>query len=245
MVFLNNLSKFFLDLIFPIKCISCQNFCDEYICQKCHSQIKIEMSDNYSCIFCDSRTPYTQICLSCLKKKSCHLDLCLSPFKYSDPLTRKMIESYKYKFVKDISKSIAELLIEYLKELELKGLVEISPKNKILIPIPLHPKRLRWRGFNQAELMSELISQNLGIKTNNSIIKRVRNSNPQAKIQDKGERSQNIKNIFEISSPDILKDATVLLIDDVITSGATINECAKALKKAGATKIIGLSFARG
>jgi len=156
-----------------------------------------------------------------------------------------MIESYKYKFVKDISKSIAELLIEYLKELELKGLVEISPKNKILIPIPLHPKRLRWRGFNQAELMSELISQNLGIKTNNSIIKRVRNSNPQAKIQDKGERSQNIKNIFEISSPDILKDATVLLIDDVITSGATINECAKALKKAGATKIIGLSFARG
>lgn len=119
----------------------------------------------------------------------------------------------------------------------------------IIIPIPLHAKRLNWRGFNQSELICKIIAEKYSIPIFNNILTRVKNNKPQVEMPDFERREKNIDGIFAINpkiylSPQI-KKANVLLIDDVITSGATIKQAGSVLKQAGFKKIYGLAAAKG
>ena len=123
------------------------------------------------------------------------------------------------------------------------------------MPIPLHKKRLKNRGFNQAELLAKEIAEHYSLCLETEILKRKQAIIPQAKIKNHKARRANIKNIFEIDpkftkkcvvkKQNLLKDKTIILIDDVTTTGATLSEAAKILKRAGTKEVWGLVVAKG
>jgi ComF family protein len=135
------------------------------------------------------------------------------------------------------------ILGELLEEAFLRWLGE--EKTDLIIPIPMHIDRLKKRGFNQSVLLAKELAERIRIPWNHSVLVKIRNTPPQVSLHKKA-RKENLKKAFVVNESwkPFLSHASVLLIDDVITTGTTIMECAKILKRAGATKVIGLSVAR-
>ena len=111
-----------------------------------------------------------------------------------------------------------------------------------LLPIPLHKKRKAWRGFNQAELLAEILAENFNVDLRGDLLKRIKNTKPQVGLKSL-KRAENISGAFQVMGE--ARGQTFLLLDDVITTGSTMNECAHVLKQAGADKVYGLAVARG
>lgn len=111
----------------------------------------------------------------------------------------------------------------------------------MIVPVPLHPKRLRERGFNQALELARYLEKPLQIKCRKDVVQRIRNNRPQQGMNAKQRRS-NVKQSFAVNQP--LAGERVLIVDDVVTTGTTVNELAKTLKKAGATSVSVLALAR-
>lgn len=112
-----------------------------------------------------------------------------------------------------------------------------------IIPVPLHKRRLRWRGFNQSLLLAKGISSATGIEVDYLTLKRIRHTKPQTRLP-LNQRSENVKGAFQVARPNFVKDRTILLVDDVFTSGATLTECAKTLKASGARAVYALCAVR-
>lgn len=113
-----------------------------------------------------------------------------------------------------------------------------TQQDGVLVPVPLHPQREKMRGFNQARLLAE----QLGLPA--EMLKRIKNKHPQAELP-REDRLKNLKNSFKISGKFDLSNKKIVLVDDVCSTGATLNECAKVLRQAGAKEIWGLVLARG
>ena len=124
------------------------------------------------------------------------------------------------------------------------------PLPDVIIPIPLHKRRLRWRGFNQSELIAKRISEKIApgfpIALENSLLERFRYTHPQMEIKNQAKRKKNIENAFKIPKNKLVsvKNKRILLVDDVTTTGATIFECAKTLKRSGASEVFAVVVAR-
>lgn len=233
------INDFILDTLFPVSCISCGKD-DEWICEKCLN--KISLKNIQVCPYCEKRiTPNGYTCFDCKKKLS--LDGLLVATSYRDKIISSAIHLYKYRFVEDLSHALGNIILRTISNSDL-------PLPDIIIPIPLHKRRLRWRGFNQSELLAEYLGKKITpgfpIEVSNNLIRRIRYTEPQMKIKNKLQREKNIRNAFEIPRKisDKIKNKRVLLVDDVITTGATIFECAKMLKKSGAGEVFAIVIAR-
>lgn len=112
-----------------------------------------------------------------------------------------------------------------------------------IIPVPLHIRRLRWRGFNQSLLLAQAIGQKEKIAVEPFLLERTRSTAPQIQLSEK-ERKSNVQGAFTVSDPERLQGTCVLLVDDVYTSGATVNECARVLRRSGATDVDVFTLAR-
>jgi ComF family protein len=145
------------------------------------------------------------------------------------------------KFEKKISihKPLGDLLVNYLKTEQNDLIRQID----FIIPVPLHRKRLRERGFNQAYLLALYIGRHFNIPLNLEL-KRVRFTTPQMNLR-KEERLRNIRGAFEIKNHSSIAGKCLLLVDDIFTTGATVDECSKVLIKAGAKRVFVLTLARG
>jgi len=121
----------------------------------------------------------------------------------------------------------------------------VRQKNVVLVPIPLYWQRKNWRGFNQAELLGQMIAKKLGISFLPDLLIRVRNTKEQTKLK-KEKRQKNVLGAFKINhcSSVISHQSSIILFDDVWTTGATIKECTKVLKRKGFKKVWGLTLAR-
>ena len=148
----------------------------------------------------------------------------------------KLIKGLKYKFAFDIASELSDLLLSFFEK------QEISNANPVIIPVPLHKKRLRERGFNQAELLARSFHANYQVET--KILQRNKYTSAQAKLKEKA-RKENIKQAFACHDSEKVKNKIVVLVDDVITTGSTLNECARVLKKSGAKEVWGLAIAKG
>ena len=225
-----------LDIFFPPICLNCQKTIDDrnkLICEKCLSLIKL--NNTFFCPVCRARLAEN--------KKICHYDsqyLLAAAGNYDDPVLQNLIHYFKYKYFKDLSPILGELALKYL---EILNLTSLNLKSFTIVPIPLHPAKERQRGFNQAKLIAEFLSNKLNLELIEPL-KRVKNTEPQAKLKDQNKRIKNISGCFEIKNPEQVKHKNILLIDDVFTSGATINEAVKILKINGASKIITLVLAK-
>src|SRR3989344_4750871 len=230
----------FLDAIFPIRCIGCGKF-GNYICRGCLGATSIKK--NFECVGCKRNTPFGQTCYLCAKTNS--IDQLLIVADYKNPLVEKALKFLKYKFISDLERPLLVLMKKYLKWLTLDKKFNIFEANPLLIPVPLHPRRLNWRGFNQSELFARDLADTFQMEMVGDIIERVGNAIPQADIKEREERLKNLNGIFKIINKEKITGREVLLIDDVCTTGATLNECARVLKANGASKIMALVVARG
>jgi competence protein ComFC len=228
---------FILDMLFPIKCLGCQTE-KEWFCGTCHKKIKIR--EQQLCPLCEKKiTPDGRVCFSC--KKETFLAGMLVATSYQDPMVSKMVHLFKYRFIKDLSEPLSEIILKAMQSCEL-------PLPEIIIPIPLHPKRLRWRGFNQSALLAENISKKLlpnsEIRTDDKVLIRKRHTSPQMRIKNHSLRNQNIFDAFAVVDSSKIKDRRILLVDDIATTGSTIFECARVLKNAGAKEVFAVVIAR-
>lgn len=165
---------------------------------------------------------------------------------------REAIHKFKYQGKKRLAIRLGKLMVEHLRKEK-----EDFPQTPIkrhqfpsyqevdyLIPVPLHPSRLRERGFNQSELLAEVIGRDLDILLLNDTLLRIKATQSQTKLS-REERIKNVKGAFAIIDAPSFSNKTILLIDDMFTTGATINECAKVLKETKVKKIAVLTLARG
>ncbi len=165
------------------------------------------------------------------------LDGLTSFFRY-DSLVRQAIKALKYSFVSDLAHEFISLIPQ-------SSFFRL-PKYSVLVPIPLHSARLRHRGFNQAELLGNLIAQKLSIPMRTDILVRTQKTTPQVEMKDREKRLKNMHNVFSVSSSTIqqFNNATIFLFDDVFTTGATMRSAATALKRNGVGFVLGITMAR-
>lgn len=151
----------------------------------------------------------------------------------------KAIKFLKYNGVKEIALDLGWILAE-----RIKGRIPDWTSRIILAPVPLYSEREQSRGFNQAELLARAAAEKLGAALKTDLLKKIKDTPPQAKTSSGKERFENIKGSFEAAPDPVLKESVIILIDDILTTGATMSEAAKALKKAGAKIVIGAVIAR-
>lgn len=168
------------------------------------------------------------------------LDGLTAVFAYKG-IMEKAIKKLKYRFLTDVAADLVELFLSFAGENQ--AFVRFCQKQPVLVPIPLHPQRERWRGFNQARLLGQLIANNLELEFNPNLISRVKQTNPQVDLS-KTQRRQNLAGAFKLSQSQSALPKAVLLFDDVWTSGATLKEATKVLKRNGVKEAWGLTIAR-
>jgi len=179
-----------------------------------------------------------------------YLDGVIVATGYENKLVQKLIKTFKYRFVRDLSEPLSNLLIVFLGKLlndsnrlarskSLPKILDYFDYN-IIIPVPLHKRRLAWRGFNQAELLAEKIADYFNLEI--AELKRIKNNKPQVKLSKKF-RKENVKGCFAWNGKD-LQNKNIILVDDIMTTGSTLSECARILKRNGAGEVWGLVVAK-
>lgn len=152
-----------------------------------------------------------------------------------EKVVRKAILSLKYKYAEKISE---DLLVHLEKEMQKSPL--LFPKRAVLVPIPLFKKRTNWRGFNQSEILGKHVAGQFGWQFRPELLERIKETDPQTGLKAK-QRRKNVRGAFRAKIRENL--GTIILFDDVYTTGSTIKEAAKVLKRRGAGKVWGFSIA--
>jgi len=171
-------------------------------------------------------------CLSC-RKSPPHYDQALAAGLFEGSL-REAIHVFKYRPLQSLGKHLSRWMA---------GQVRMTIPLDMAMPVPLHKKRLRLRGFNQALLLAQGVSERFSIPLNYDNLVRTRYTRPQVELSGR-ERTENVRGAFNLIRPEEVREKRILLIDDVFTTGATMNECAKVLKDAGAESVTVLTLAR-
>jgi len=168
-------------------------------------------------------------------------------FNYADPLVREMIWELKYKGNARIGHKLAEILYDVLRQdLAERALFE-NFKDPLLVPMPISDKRRRERGWNQTEILSEALKrldrENLFTYSPNLLIKHKHTESQARTHATKREREANLEHSIRVRDPELMRSKSIILLDDVTTSGATFNEARRALKAAGIKKILCVALA--
>ena len=208
-----------LDFIWPKFCLSCHqegSFC----CQNCQQNIQLLPLDYEA--WTDNKDFVFDKCYVCLD--------------FQEALTKKLIKTFKYSYIQSLSEILASILWQQVQRINL-------PANTVITNIPLHLKKKKQRGFDQTEILAKKLSEKTRLPYL-ALLTRIKFNKTQAQL-DKASRLVNVQDIFKIN-PKTQADtqATVLLIDDIATTGATLNEAAKILKSAGYQHIIALVLAK-
>ena len=263
--FLIKAKNFILDILFPPICLNCKGGLtrNEYLCDTCYNSIRLNTS-----LFCpvcrlrladfvspkaDFVSPKARFVQpKAENKKICsHTNYLLGAAgNYDDPVIRNLIHYFKYNSFENLTPILGEILLKYIKNCLPAGRHDkLKIENFVIVPIPLHRVKERQRGFNQSKLLAEYIAQKISAPQNLKIVdalKRIKNTKPQAQCKNNESRTENIKDCFKIKDLAIesIKNKNILLIDDVFTTGSTINEAVKILKQNGCRRIIALVLAK-
>ena len=224
------------DLIFTPECLLCKNIEDVWLCEACRQGLRVFHSGR--CLWClnpaasdvsdiAKATADGHLCAAC--QKASGLDGVLIVYDYADSNAAYLIETVKYNLVSEL---VATLSADLAKKVSLWRSRLGQPV--IIMPVPLHRRRFRERGFNQAELIARSLGEVSGLAVINDGLKRARYTKQQAKLT-RGERLKNLKGAFIFNGD--YSPANVLLVDDVISTGSTLKECARVSRLAGAKKV--------
>lgn len=231
---LKSIKLFTLDTIFPIKCVGCKKE-GEWLCDKCFSKTVLVKSQ--LCPYCSRLSEKGKICERCKRRTKSNLSGILPACYFNEGFIKDAIHEFKYDGVFDLAEPLANLLINCLLENPLF-------EGRIIVPVPLHKRKEKQRGFNQSKLLAQKIADAYEVEIEDKVLIRKKSTLPQVSLGSK-DRKSNIKNAFEfVGDSGKIKDKKILLIDDVCTTGATLEECAKVLKENDAKDVWALIIAR-
>lgn len=219
-----------VDFFFPKQCVGCGKV-GSFLCSSCEGKLPWLLSP--ICPKCGKPGASGVVCPSCWQEKT-EIDGIRSPFLF-DNVMRKAIYQLKYHNLKAISSRLAQFLADYLIANPLPG--------EILVPVPLHPKRLKQRGYNQSILLAREVSKLVNLPVIENCIIRVKEAQPQAKTTNVEQRRKNVSDAF-VCLDGRVNGKKIIIIDDVCTSGSTLDSCAGTLKNKGAISVWGLTLAR-
>lgn len=232
-----------IDTIYPKVCVVCKNkladktAIDGIICTDCWSKIKRNLPPFcYSCGRHLEKTHFIKhVCPVCIKQRL-HFDRAFSPFAY-EGVIKELIHEFKYKNKDYLGRTLSQPMIDFIREYNL-------PMDDIdfIVPIPLHKAKWREREFNQAAILGNYLAKEFKKGVLNNHLIRHRHTKQQADLEI-NERFLNVRGVFSVTKPEIIKGGNLLVVDDVLTSGATCSEAAYALKNAGANIVFVLTLA--
>ena len=218
------------DLLFPPRCVHCSSN-GSLFCARCVTDSPL-LADIATCRRCALPAP-GDICEACFTNLP-PLDLALAVFAYDSPV-RDAVTAFKYNDIRALSSVLSGFMEERLPE-------RVKRDVDVLVPVPMAAARLRSRGYNQAELLARRLCDATHLDMATGLLTRANSTGPQARSNSLEERAENVKNAFTASSD--AEDLRILLIDDVMTTGSTLNACALTLKTAGAAWVGALVLAR-
>ena len=267
----DKVKNFLMELFFPSFCLGCKKE-GTHLCQDCKSILEISEYNYCLCNKNPIRIASNEKsgrCNRCNDKKLSGLYFAL-PYKEKS-LTRKLVHKFKYEpYIKDLAKNLAGILIEHFiltknindsdhlynyfarSEYENKFSHSSLPsnynpgkiwENSVLIPIPMEKKKQKDRGYNQAEELVKELSKVIKVPVVSDNLIKTKPTLPQIKLSAK-DREENLKGAFKIKNPTELADKKIFLVDDVYTTGSTMEECSRVLRDAGAKQVWGIAVAR-
>ena len=226
-------------LFYPPTCVVCSGNAErlEYLCASCRSRAPRICSP--FCAKCSEpffgAITQTFSCANC-EHRILHFDCAVAAYRSRGPV-RKLVHDFKYGRQRHLRFPLAEWLGETLSDPRLRG-----RRFDVVVPVPLHPARERERGFNQAALLAELLARKAALPLR-PVLERIRYTTTQT-AYDRIERMENLHDAFRLRKNRDVRELRVLLIDDVLTTGSTLSECARVLKAAGAISVHAATAAR-
>jgi len=232
----------FLDLIFPPLCRICRCRIPAHdgrnICDSCWN--RIEPLAEPTCLLCGAPLPdylpEGRKCPRCPLEKV-HFDRAAAVARY-DGVMRDAIHWFKYRYKRGLAESLGRLLLQGLRE------KYSAERFDAVVPVPLHRARRRAREFNQARLLAQPLAENLQVPLLDQLVVRKRRTRPQSRMTAHAKRAANIAGAFAVRDCSTVQGKSILLVDDLLTSGSTVNECSRVLKEAGAKRVSVLTLAR-
>ncbi len=221
-------AELLLRIIYPCKCIGCGKLLDidkdKWLCGECAEDFK--ETTGQKCQSCGRPIDHSGKCADCRDGKI-YFDKGFCALEYKGAV-RNAILKFKYKGKFRYSEYFGKILSDY-------AAGNIAEKYHYITAVPLHRSRLRERGYDQSELIAKILADSMGVEYRTLLV-RQRHTVPQNKLNKK-QRQENIKNAFIPAENADIEGRSILLADDIFTTGATINECSKILKKQGAQRV--------
>ncbi len=214
-----------LNLLFPKHCLFCKAKSDWYICKDCLKTIKPYKGNR--CRICSTPIAATQkpvVCPICLSKKR-YFNKGFSLFNYEEEQIKKLIEFIKF----NDYPQLAAILFEFSGKIKS---LDIFSNADFLIPVPMYKKDIRKRGYNQSAVIAKTLSKITKIPVHYDCLNKIKQTEKQVGLNYE-KRTKNLSKAFEVSKKCLNKRYTVVLVDDVFTTGSTLNECAKTLLRKG------------
>ena len=230
-----------LDLLCPPRCLLCGAFTDgdhgQGFCTSCRQELP-PLPESH-CLICgrpfETTIGSVHTCGRCLQKKPAY-ERAGSAGLY-EGLLRQAIHRFKYEGRTELARPLAALMAERLEP------PFLPPAAELILPIPLHRRRLKARGYNQALLLARALFQPWQDRLRPDLLRRSKWTEPQVNLKGP-ERRRNVRQAFSLTDPALVRGRSVMLVDDVFTTGATVEECARVLKRAQASSVLVLTVAR-
>ena len=231
---------FILEYIYPHRCPTCKKIVenDKVFCSRCWK--KLQFIQLPHCVKCNEPLEFNidknLLCSKCLNNKKIYYDKVISVFIYNKTISKAI---FAFKFYRKIF--LANFFVFFMK----KRMKDFPNQIDYIALIPMHLKKMRQRGFNQSLLLAVELSKETKIPIIKNLLRKNKHTKNQISLKGK-ERKKNLKNafIFNPDHKDLIKNKNILIIDDVFTTGTTINECAKILKDQKAKKVFALTIAK-
>jgi ComF family protein len=236
----NGIVKALADVMFPPTCVSCHTVIgngDQPFCPSCLQEIRFIASPLCSC--CGMPFSHEKmmdhLCGECISHKPA-FSMARAVGQYKTALL-EAIHHFKYGGKTAVGESMGRMMAAF--PFPAFDACDYS----LIIPVPLHPKKLRERGFNQSVILAKVLSRQYAILLDFLSLRRLYYTEPQVGLGSK-ERERNVRKAFAVDKPDKIKGAKIILVDDVYTTGSTLRECARCLMDAGAERVAALTLAR-
>lgn len=204
-----------LELIYPRTCGMCEEISKSYLCNKCKMKIKNLLS------------------LNTAKYKDRYFNSHTYLFKYEEGIRDKLLK-YKFRDCSYLYKFFSEIIINNC---------NLKNNYDIILSVPIHKKRKAKRGYNQSELIAKEIAKNINVEYSNNILIKTIDTVPQSTL-NQSQRMENALGIYNVINEQKIDSKRILLIDDIYTTGSTVNECSKVLKQNGAKLVDVLTIAK-
>lgn len=219
-----------VDLLFPKRCVGCGDE-GSFLCQRCSEELPM-LEPPYCFLCARPERLVLGLCSRC-RGRPLEIDGIRSPYRMEGAV-REAVHALKYQGVRALAPTLGGLLADYVSR-------NPMPVDAI-VPVPLHPRRERSRGYNQSTLLAQAMGEALDVPVETSALRRLRQTPPQARSVGEDERRINVSGAFEAEAGQV-RGRRIVVIDDVCTTGATLESCAIALRSAGAASVWGLTLA--